>query len=303
MYGLVGFGHALIYRLTGIVNFAFGDLVGLAVFTTLLFAVGTGPVTESTAASGRFLVAAVLGVGCCALASGLGYVWVVQPFLARHCLDCHGAKKPKGDLRLDQLRPDFADAAALERWLAVLKRVKAGEMPPKSRPRPPAGEVQALADWIHTEAVAAAEGLSFNTTLRAAIARRPNPESQTTLPSHPRDMRLLEFQALPPNYLDTLLRLYAREERRRLGGQPFTSRVEATHGRLILALRQEHLIAQLADSEQPKIILDATAQPALLQSMMPGQPIRPLSPGCSRTAAMLAALRRFGSIRSVIPGR
>jgi branched-chain amino acid transport system permease protein len=84
VYGLVGIGHSLIYRLTGIVNFAFGDLVGLAVFTTLLFAVGTGPVTEATASSGRFLLAAALGVGCCALASGLGYVAVVQPFLARH---------------------------------------------------------------------------------------------------------------------------------------------------------------------------------------------------------------------------
>src|SRR4051812_17876980 len=55
----------------------------------------------------------------------------VRPFLARHCLACHGAEKPKGDLRLDTLSPDFNDPASRERWLAVLKRVKAGEMPPK----------------------------------------------------------------------------------------------------------------------------------------------------------------------------
>jgi branched-chain amino acid transport system permease protein len=84
VYGLLAVGHSLIYRLTGIVNFAFGDLVGLAVFTTLLLAVGTGPVTEATAASGRFLLAAGLGVACCALASALGYVAVIQPFLERH---------------------------------------------------------------------------------------------------------------------------------------------------------------------------------------------------------------------------
>src|SRR4051794_31335936 len=59
----------------------------------------------------------------------------VRPFLARHCLGCHGAHKPKGDFRLDRLSADLADR---ERWLAVLKRVEAGEMPPKSRPRPPA---------------------------------------------------------------------------------------------------------------------------------------------------------------------
>jgi branched-chain amino acid transport system permease protein len=83
VYGLVGIGYSLIYRLTGIVNFAFGDLIGLAVFLTLLFAAGTGPVTEGTASSGRFLLAVALGVTGCALASGLGYLAVVQPSLER----------------------------------------------------------------------------------------------------------------------------------------------------------------------------------------------------------------------------
>src|SRR5437899_188721 len=32
----------------------------------------------------------------------------IRPFLARHCLECHGTEKPKGDLRLDRLSPDFA---------------------------------------------------------------------------------------------------------------------------------------------------------------------------------------------------
>jgi mono/diheme cytochrome c family protein len=78
----------------------------------------------------------------------------VRPFLNRHCLECHGAEKPKGDLRLDRLSPDFADDASRERWLAVLKRLKAGEMPPKSKPRPPEKEVQALTDWISGRAEA-----------------------------------------------------------------------------------------------------------------------------------------------------
>src|SRR5437660_172954 len=67
---------------------------------------------------------------------GADYKDQVRPFLARHCLECHGGQKPKGDLRLDQLAADFAGAANREKWLAVLKRVKAGEMPPKSKPRP-----------------------------------------------------------------------------------------------------------------------------------------------------------------------
>src|SRR5262245_14746653 len=76
-------------------------------------------------------------------------------FLTRHCVECHGAQKPKGDLRLDALPIDFAKDAHRERWLTILKRVQAGEMPPKGRPRPPAKDVQSLSAWITASADAA----------------------------------------------------------------------------------------------------------------------------------------------------
>lgn len=72
----------------------------------------------------------------------------VRPFLAQHCFSCHGAEKPKGKLRLDTLTPDFAGKANRQQWQTVLKRLKAGEMPPKEKARPPADKVQALTDWI-----------------------------------------------------------------------------------------------------------------------------------------------------------
>jgi mono/diheme cytochrome c family protein len=83
----------------------------------------------------------------------------IRPVLVAHCYGCHSAqaKEAKGDLRLDRLSADFADEAGRERWLAVLQRVRAGEMPPKSKPRPSPKEVRALADWIG-ERAAAAEG-------------------------------------------------------------------------------------------------------------------------------------------------
>src|ERR1700687_1526247 len=59
----------------------------------------------------------------------------VRLFLARNCLECHGGQKPKGHFRVDQLLADFADKTNRHKWQAVLKRVKAGEMPPKSKPR------------------------------------------------------------------------------------------------------------------------------------------------------------------------
>lgn len=79
----------------------------------------------------------------------------VRPILARHCFACHGAEKPKGDLRLDRLEPEFGSDTNRERWQAVLKRVRAGEMPPKSKPRPSDDEVRSLGNWINAKVQAA----------------------------------------------------------------------------------------------------------------------------------------------------
>ena len=54
VYGLLAVGNTLVFRLTGIVHFALGDLVGLGVFLTLLVTVGRGPVTQAAASSWRF---------------------------------------------------------------------------------------------------------------------------------------------------------------------------------------------------------------------------------------------------------
>ena len=83
VYGLVAVGHSLVYRLTGVVNFAYGDLVGLAVFTTLLVAAGTGPVTQTSIGGPRFLVALVAGVVVCTAASAGTYLFAIQPYLER----------------------------------------------------------------------------------------------------------------------------------------------------------------------------------------------------------------------------
>jgi branched-chain amino acid transport system permease protein len=83
VYGLVAVGHFLIYRLTGIVHFAFGDLVGLGVFATLLVAAGTVPVSQSGVGSGRFALALVVGVAVCAAAGALSYGVAVEPYLVR----------------------------------------------------------------------------------------------------------------------------------------------------------------------------------------------------------------------------
>jgi branched-chain amino acid transport system permease protein len=83
VYGLFAAGHSLIYRLTGIVNFAFGDLVGLGVFSTLLVLAGTSPVTQSGAHEPRFLGALLVGLVVCVAAGTGTYFGLVQPYLSR----------------------------------------------------------------------------------------------------------------------------------------------------------------------------------------------------------------------------
>src|SRR3954447_13929879 len=83
VYGLVAVGHSLVYRLTGVVNFAYGGLVGLAVFPPLLVAAGAGPVTQAGLGGARFLVALVAGVLVCTAASAGTYLFAIQPYLKR----------------------------------------------------------------------------------------------------------------------------------------------------------------------------------------------------------------------------
>jgi len=79
----------------------------------------------------------------------------VRPFLARHCLECHGTKKAKGDLRLDRLTSDFAESANRDKWQTVLKRLNSGEMPPKAKPRPVDKDVKLVVEWINDRTTAA----------------------------------------------------------------------------------------------------------------------------------------------------
>ena len=55
----------------------------------------------------------------------------VQPVLQTHCFKCHGQKKQKGVLRLDQLDPDMVNGNAAETWHDALNMLNRGEMPPE----------------------------------------------------------------------------------------------------------------------------------------------------------------------------
>jgi branched-chain amino acid transport system permease protein len=83
VYGLVAVGHSLVYRLTGVVHFALGDLVGLGVFVTLAVVAGTGPVAQTSVGGARFALGLAVGLAACIGAGTVTYLLAVQPYVAR----------------------------------------------------------------------------------------------------------------------------------------------------------------------------------------------------------------------------
>lgn len=73
----------------------------------------------------------------------------IEPLLVKYCYDCHGDGMSKGGLGLDQFKSDADLLGRREVWLAVLKNVRAGLMPPNDGGvRPEHAEISRLADWI-----------------------------------------------------------------------------------------------------------------------------------------------------------
>jgi branched-chain amino acid transport system permease protein len=83
VYGLVGVGHSVVFRLTGVVHFAFGELIALGVFVTLLVAAGSGPVSATSVGGARFVLALAVGVVVTAAASAGSYFLAIEPYRAR----------------------------------------------------------------------------------------------------------------------------------------------------------------------------------------------------------------------------
>jgi hypothetical protein len=75
----------------------------------------------------------------------------VEPFLATTCYGCHNQKLSSGGLDLTQFKTRASIAADPDRWELILKRLKAGEMPPQPMPRPNEADLRAATTWIEAE--------------------------------------------------------------------------------------------------------------------------------------------------------
>jgi hypothetical protein len=142
----------------------------------------------------HLLIPALFSVATCAGAAPA----TVDPraFLDQYCVKCHSGEKPKGDLVLDQL-PEQDSAAKLALWQLMLEKIESGEMPPKSKPRPPAAEARGVADWLHAQ-ITAAKSARRSTEGRVVLRRLNRVEYENTV----RDLLGVEVnvrELLPPD--------------------------------------------------------------------------------------------------------
>ncbi|HEY8519334.1 MAG TPA: DUF1592 domain-containing protein [Gammaproteobacteria bacterium] len=79
----------------------------------------------------------------------------------RYCLDCHNPIDLTADLALDELDLSHPERDA-DAWEKVIRKLRAGMMPPADAPKPPAEERRALISWLEER-------------LDRAARERPNP--------------------------------------------------------------------------------------------------------------------------------
>jgi len=80
-----------------------------------------------------------------------GHTRMVSPFLEKYCVSCHGPKKQKGKLRLDDLSHDFTDPHAASKWAEVVDAINGHEMPPEDEDQPDVEVAGKFADWLASE--------------------------------------------------------------------------------------------------------------------------------------------------------
>ncbi len=103
-----------------------------------------------------------------------------KAFLEKHCVECHGAEKQKGKLRLDDISLTVDTPGKADRWAKILNSINSGEMPPEDAKQPEQGAKADFLDALSQTMVTARKALSDqggNITMRRLNRR----EYQNTL--------------------------------------------------------------------------------------------------------------------------
>ena len=86
-------------------------------------------------------------------AASADFEGAVKPLIQQNCIQCHNPVKLKGDLDLQQFLSKSGDDALKDREVfeLVIQKLRAGEMPPEGRPRPPSEQIAAATAWIEQQ--------------------------------------------------------------------------------------------------------------------------------------------------------
>ena len=83
--------------------------------------------------------------------SEASFTKAVQPFFAKNCYTCHNPKLNTGGLNLEAYTSATLLSQDRDESEKILKKLQAGEMPPKGLPRPGAEELRVVTAWIEGE--------------------------------------------------------------------------------------------------------------------------------------------------------
>ncbi len=72
----------------------------------------------------------------------------LEPFLQEYCIDCHGKRKQKGQVRFDDVSWEISDNFTAQRWQDVLDQLNGGDMPPDSSTQPLPEELSEALDVL-----------------------------------------------------------------------------------------------------------------------------------------------------------
>ena len=148
-----------------------------------------------------FLASFLTGVASCLPPRAIGaqasyFSQSIQPILKEHCYECHAEGANKGKVSFDEFGSERELMDKRELWVATLKNVRAGLMPPAKNQRPSVEEIARLESWIKKDAL----GLDLNNPDpgRVTLRRLNRNEYRNTI----RDLMGFDYKVeeeLPPD--------------------------------------------------------------------------------------------------------
>lgn len=83
-----------------------------------------------------------------------------RSFFENYCVECHGEKKQKGKVRVDNISFSLDSLEKAERWSKILLSINSGEMPPEDAKQPDNGAKADFLDALSQTMVAARKSLT-----------------------------------------------------------------------------------------------------------------------------------------------